>query len=65
MGAIGAALGRLITIGSIPDCQRCGEPMVVVSEVRVVMVPPVFDLKCQCSGCGAAMRVRQALPHFE
>lgn len=65
MGAIGNAFERLITIGAIPDCQRCGGPMVVVSEERLVMVPPVFDVKCRCSGCGAVMRVRQVLPHFE
>jgi hypothetical protein len=65
MDVIGAVLARLSTIGVIPDCQRCGEPMVVVSEERVVMAPPVFDVRWQCSGCGAAMRVRQVLPHFE
>jgi hypothetical protein len=65
MRAIGAVLARLTTIGVIPDCQRCGEPMLVVSEERLVLVPPVFDVRCQCSGCGVAMRVRQVLPHFE
>ncbi len=65
MGAIGAALARLTAVGVFPPCQRCGEPMLVVSEERVAMVPPVFDLRCQCSGCGAAMRIRQVLPHFE
>jgi hypothetical protein len=65
MSAIGAAWGRLVGIGRIPDCERCGEPMVIVSDQRVAMVPPVFDVKCQCSGCGAFTRVRQALAHFE
>ena len=65
MSAIGAAWGCLLGIGLLPDCQRCGEPMVVVSEERVAMVPPVFDLRCQCSGCGVSMRMRQAFAHFE
>lgn len=65
MSVIGAVLERLTTFGAIPDCQRCGGPMLALSEERLVMVPPVFDVKCRCSGCGAVMRVRQVLPHFE
>jgi hypothetical protein len=65
MGGIGAAFDRLITTQPIPPCQRCGKPMDVVKEERVAMVPPIFDATCRCSGCGALMRVRQVLPHFE
>lgn len=65
MGAIGTAFGRLITTGPMPGCERCGRRMDVVSEERVAIAPPVFDLTCRCSGCGAVMRVRQVLPHFE
>ena len=65
MGVIGAALERWVGIGAIPDCERCGGRMAVVSEERVAVVPPVFDMTCRCAGCGAVMRVRQVLPHLE
>jgi uncharacterized protein with PIN domain len=65
MSAIGAMLERLTMGSAIPDCERCGGPLVVVSEERVAMVPPVFDVTCRCSACGVIVRVRQILPHFE
>ena len=65
MGAIAAALERLLTSGANAICERCGGPMVVESEERVMTVPPVFDLTWRCSRCGALMRIRQVVPHFE
>jgi len=36
-----------------------------MSEQRVSMAPPVFDLECRCPACGHRMRLRQVLTHFE
>ena len=65
MTVLGAALSRLLSIGTVPACKRCGRPLEVVGETRVSTVPPAYDLACRCSGCGASIRVRQVLAHFE
>jgi hypothetical protein len=65
MSGIGAAFDRLITVGALPNCPRCGVPMTVSGEERVAMVPPVFDVTCRCADCRVAMRVRQVLLHLE
>jgi len=65
MGTLGLAWRRLMTVWALPDCARCGAPMTVADEERVSTAPPVFDLDCRCPRCGAVVRVRQALSHFE
>jgi hypothetical protein len=62
---IAAALERLLGLGAIPDCQRCGEPRIVVSEERIAAYPPVFELGCRCTGCGLISHVRQAFDRIE
>jgi len=57
---LSAQLERLLGLGAIPDCERCGEPRVVVSEVRIAATPPVFQLGSRCTGCGLTFHVRQA-----
>lgn len=56
---------RVMTVVRVPDCERCRGPLDVMSERRVSMVPPVFDLECRCPVCGERTRVRQVLAHFE
>ena len=56
---IAAALERLLGVGAIPDCERCGEPRVVVSEERIAVHPTVFELGSRCTGCGLILHVRQ------
>jgi hypothetical protein len=62
---IAAALERLLGLGAIPDCQRCGEPSVVVSEERIAAYPPVFEVGSRCTGCGLISHVRQAFDRFD
>ena len=62
---IAAALERLLGVGAIPDCERCGEPRVVVSEERIAVHPPVFELGSRCTGCGLIFHVRQAFDRFD
>jgi hypothetical protein len=57
---IAEALERLLGLGAISDCERCGEPRVVVSEERIAAYPAVFELGSLCTGCGAVFHVRQA-----
>ena len=57
---VAAALEHLLGIGALPDCERCGEPRVVVSGERVAASPPVFVLGSRCTGCGLTFYVRQA-----
>jgi hypothetical protein len=56
---------RVVTVGRVSDCERCRGSLDVVSEQRVSMTPPVFDLECRCPACGHRVRVRQVLTHFE
>ena len=56
---------RVVTVVRVPDCERCRGSLDVVSERRVSMAPPVFDLECRCPVCGHRVRVRQVLAHFE
>jgi len=56
---IAAALERLLELGAIPDCERCGEPRVVVSEERIAAYSPVFEVGCRCTGCGLISHVRK------
>ena len=58
---VAAALERLLGMGAISDCQRCGEPRVIVSEERVAAYAPVFELRSRCTGCGLIFHIRQAL----
>jgi hypothetical protein len=62
---IAAALERLLGLGAIPDCQRCGEPMVVASEERIAAFPPVFEVGCRCTGCGLISHVRQVFDQLD
>ena len=65
MSGIAAALERLLGLGAIRDCERCGEPRVVVSEERIATYPPVFELGSRCTGCGLIFHVRQAFDRLE
>jgi hypothetical protein len=65
MFGVRAVLQRLFVSGRVGDCPRCGEPLIVLSEERLAIAPPVFDLRCQCPSCGVVAQVRQVLPHFE
>jgi hypothetical protein len=56
-----AVLDRLPGIGSTSDCERCGEPRVIVSEERIAAYPAVFELCSHCTGCGLIFHIRQAL----
>jgi len=58
-------LERLLTVGAVPICQRCGERMIVVSEERLASIVPVFQVLCRCSGCGLASTVRQVFELFD
>lgn len=58
---IAAALERLLVPGAFPDCGRCGEPMVVMSEERIAAYPPVFEVGSRCTGCGLISHVRQVI----
>jgi len=62
---IAAALERLLGLGAIRDCERCGEPRVVVSEARIAVYPPVFELGCRCTGCGFIFHVRRAFDRLD
>jgi hypothetical protein len=62
---VAAALERLLGLGAIPDCERCGEPRVVVSEGRIAVYPPIFDLVSRCTGCGLIFHVRQVFDRFD
>jgi hypothetical protein len=62
---IAAALERLLGLGAIPDCQRCREPSIVVSEERIAVYPPVFEVGCRCTGCGLIFHVRQAFDRLD
>jgi uncharacterized protein with PIN domain len=57
---VAAALERLLGIGAISDCERCGEPRVIVSEERIAAYPRVFELCSRCTGCGLIFHIRQA-----
>ena len=57
---VAVALERFLAMGAIPDCERCGEPRVVVSEERIADFLPVFELASRCTGCGLLFHVRQA-----
>ena len=63
--SIAAALERLLGLGAIRDCERCGEPRVVVSEEWVATYPPVFELGSRCTGCGLIFHVRQAFDRLD
>jgi hypothetical protein len=60
-----AALERLLVLGAIPDCGRCGEPVVVASEERIAAFPPVFEVGCRCTGCGLTSHVRQVFDQLD
>jgi hypothetical protein len=62
---IAAALERLLGLGAIPDCERCGEPRVVVSEERIAAYPSVFEVGCRCTGCGLISHVRQKFDQID
>jgi hypothetical protein len=62
---IAAALERVLGLDVIPDCQRCGEPMVVVSEEWIAVYPPVFEVGCRCTSCGLISHVRQAFDRID
>jgi hypothetical protein len=62
---VAAALERLLGLGAIPDCERCGEPRVVVSEERIAVYPPVFELGSRCTGCGLIFHVRRAFDRLD
>lgn len=57
---VAAALERFLEVGAIPDCERCGEPRLVVSEERIAGYPAVFEIGSRCTGCGLIFHVRQA-----
>lgn len=59
------ALERFLAMGAIPDCERCGEPRVVVSEERVGAFLPVFELASRCTGCGLIFHVRRAFDQLD
>ena len=63
--SVAAALERLLGLGAIPDCERCGEPRVVVSEERIAVYPPIFELGSRCTGCGLIFHVRQVFDRFD
>ena len=56
-----AAVERLLGLGAISDCERCGEPRVIVSEQQIAAYPPVFELCSRCTGCGLTFHVRRAV----
>ena len=58
---VAAALERMLGIGAISDCERCGEPRVIVSEERIAAYSPVFELCSRCTGCGLVFHIRRAL----
>jgi len=60
-----AALERLLVLGAIPDCGRCGEPVVVVSEERIAAYSPVFEVGSRCTGCGLISHVRQVFDQLD
>ena len=62
---ITAALERLLGLGALPDCERCGEPRVVLSQKRVAVYPPVFELGSRCTGCGLISHVRQTFDQID
>jgi hypothetical protein len=62
---VAEALERLLGLGAIPDCERCGEPRVVVSEERIAVYAPVFELGSRCTGCGLTFHVRQAFDRLD
>jgi hypothetical protein len=57
---VAAALERLLGLGAISDCERCGEPRVIVSEERLAAYSPMFELCSHCAGCGLIFHIRQA-----
>jgi len=61
----GATLGRILAIGSLPSCPRCGERMSVVREERLPAIVPVFELLCRCPVCGLATTARQVYEPFD
>lgn len=65
VGGIVAALERLLAVGAIPECGRCGEPVVVASEERIAEFPPVFEVGCRCTGCGLISRMRQVFDQLD
>ena len=58
---LAAVLERLLGVGAISDCERCGEPRVIVSEERMAAHPRVFELCSRCTGCGLIFHIRKAL----
>ena len=62
---IAAALERLLGLGALPDCERCGEPRVVSSEKRIAVYLPVFELASRCTGCGLISHVWQTFDRID
>jgi len=56
---IAAALERLLEVGALRDCERCGEPIAVASGERIAASAPVYEIGCRCTGCGLMSHVRQ------